>query len=289
MAPISPRLALLALVSALPSCAPVDILNATIPTRGLTITRDVAYGADPRQKLDIYQPDNAKDAPVVVFFYGGSWEDGSRSEYRFVAAPLARQGFVVMVPDYRLYPQVLFPAFLEDCARAVAWSLAHAAAYGGDPRHLVVAGHSAGAYNAVMLGLDPTLLRQAGADRADLAGVVGLAGPYDFLPLTSDKLKAIFAPGGDGPATQPVTYVDGKNPPMLLLAGTDDDTVYPRNTTTLAARIKAAGGPVEERLYKGLGHIGLITAIAPLFQARAPVLSAIVSFVRSPVNTAPNG
>jgi acetyl esterase/lipase len=271
-----------ALIAALPSCAPVDLLNATVPLGDVTVTRDVAYGSDPRQQLDIYRPAQAANAPVIVFFYGGSWDSGSRGEYKFVAAPLARAGFLVIVPDYRLYPQVLYPTFLEDCAHAVAWSFAHAADYGGDPRHLVLAGHSAGAYNAAMLALNPTYLHDAGVSRDQLAGMVGLAGPYDFLPIEIPKVKAIFAPGDDGPVTQPITYVDGHNPPMLLMAGTDDDTVYPRNSTALAARIRDTGGKVEEKLFKGLGHIGLVTAIAPLFQPRAPVLQDIIRFARDP-------
>jgi acetyl esterase/lipase len=215
----------------------------------------------------------------VVFLYGGSWDSGDKGMYRFVALPLARRGAVVLVPDYRLYPQVRFPAFLDDCAAAVAWALAHAAELGADPRAVFVVGHSAGAYNALMLALDPAWLAGAGIARDRLAGVVGLAGPYDFLPITDPAIIPIFAPAHDGPASQPISYVDGHNPPLLLLAGTADTTVAPRNTTALAQRVRDAGGPVTSKIYPGIGHIGLIAAFAPLFQGRAPVLEDVWRFV----------
>ena len=272
----------------LSGCAPVDLLNATIPTGGVTVTRGIGYGRHQREKLDVYRPDGGgAGRPVVVFLYGGSWRSGNKGDYLFVAEALAHRGMVVVVPDYRLYPAVQFPAFLRDCARATAWTLSHAAQYGGNPHGVVVAGHSAGAYNAVMLGLDPGLLRAAGASRSELAGVVGIAGPYDFLPITGADIQPVFASVNDGPASQPVEYVDGRNPPMLLLAGDADETVNPNNTASLAARIREAGGVVQTRFYPGIGHIGIVTAFAPLFRRRAPVLADIAAFVaaRQPAET----
>jgi len=185
------------------------------------------------------------------------------------------------VPDYRLYPEVRFPTFLEDCALSVAWTQHHLDEIGGDPEKVFLMGHSAGAYNAVMLGLDPRLLAGAGTSRARIAGVIGLAGPYDFLPITGEDIKPIFATVGDGPESQPVFYVDGHAPPMLLLAGSADETVLPRNTLSLAAKVRAKGGEVEIRIFPGIGHIGLVTSMAPIFQGRAPVLDNVERFVRS--------
>jgi acetyl esterase/lipase len=225
--------------------------------------------------------------PVIVFFYGGSWNSGSKKIYPFVAATLARRGNVVVVPDYRLYPEVQFPAFLQDCARAVAWTSAHMAQIGGDPEKLFLMGHSAGAYNVAMLGLDPKFLEEAGTSRNRLAGVIGLAGPYDFLPMVDPEVKAVFATADDGPTTQPVNYVDGHAPPMLLLAGSDDTTVKPRNTVSLAEHIRARGGSVEDKIYPGVAHIGLVIAIAPVFQGKAPVLDDVEAFVKAHALAAP--
>ena len=263
----------------LPACSPAALLNATVPSHGTTVTRDVAYAEGPRRRLDIYRPPGGGKLPMIVFLYGGSWRTGSKETYRFVALPLAARGAVVVVPDYRLYPEVAFPAFLDDNARAVAWAAAHAAELGADPGRVFLVGHSAGAYNAAMLGLDPRLLAAAGYDRRRLAGVVGLAGPYDFLPITGEDIKPVFATVGDGPLSQPVNYVDGRNPPMLLLAGDADTTVNPRNTLALAEKVRAAGGSVEARLLPGIGHIGIVTAFAPLFRGRAPVLDEVWAFI----------
>jgi acetyl esterase/lipase len=279
---------LLLALPALASCSPAQVLNATIPFDNLTITRDVAYGANPRQKLDIYAPVNAHHLPTIVFFYGGAWNSGSKSIYPFVAATLARHGAIVIVPDYRLYPQVQFPAFLDDCARSVAWTEAHIDSLGGDPRQLFLMGHSAGAYNAVMLGLDPRYLAAQGVSRQTIAGIIGLAGPYDFLPITGADIKPVFATVNDGPASQPVTYVDGHAPPMLLLAGSADTTVLPRNTLSLAAKIRAHGGLAETEIFPGVGHIGLVIAIAPIFQSKAPVLPDVLAFLHTHTTVPPS-
>jgi acetyl esterase/lipase len=271
--------AILGVVPLLPACAPVDLLNATIPTGGITVTRDIAYAPGPRRSLDIYRPDGPGPWPVVVFFYGGSWRDGSKANYKFVAAVLARHGILTVVPDYRLYPDVKYPAFLQDCAASVAWTFAHIAAYGGDTSHLFLMGHSAGAYNAIMLALDPEWLAAAGIDRHRLAGAIGLAGPYDFLPIEDPDIIPIFAVP-DQQATQPIAHVDGRNPPLFLADGADDRTVLPRNTTRLAAKIRAAGGPVSEKIYPDVAHIGMVIAIAPLFRGKAPVLRDVLDFVR---------
>jgi acetyl esterase/lipase len=282
----APLLAAL-LATALSACSPARLLNATISRRGLTIEHGIAYGPHDRETLDIYRPTGAGPAPVIVFFYGGAWTSGDKATYPFVAATLARRGNVVLVADYRLYPEVEYPAFLADCAQAAAWAGAHMARIGGDPKRLFLMGHSAGAYNALMLALDPALLAAAGTSRDRLAGVIGLAGPYDFLPMTGPKTRAVFGAAADDPATQPVHHVDGHAPPLLLLAGTADETVRPRNTISLAEHVRAAGGTVETHLYPGVGHIGLVLAIAPLFQGKAPVVRDIEAFVQAHAQDVP--
>ncbi len=266
--------------AALMGCSPAAVLNATVPDDGTTVTHDIAYDSGPRHTLDVYTPTKPA-GPLVVFLYGGSWRMGDKSMYPFVALPLAARGAVVVVPNYRLYPEVEFPGFVDDNAAAVKWAFDHAASLGADPGSVFVFGHSAGAYDAAMLALDPHFLAQRNMSRDRLAGVVGLAGPYNFLPIVDPDIIPVFASVQDGPASQPITYVDGHNPPMLLLAGEDDTIVNPKNTTSLAGRIKMSGGSVEAKLYPDIGHIGLITAFAPLFQWRAPVLDDVWCFIET--------
>ncbi len=264
----------------LAGCSAAGILNAAAQRDSVAVESGIAYGDGPRRMLDVYRnKEAAGPLPLIMFLYGGSWRAGDRDGYAFVATPLAARGAVVVVPDYRLYPEVAFPDFLEDNAQAVAWAVAHAGEIGADPKRVFIVGHSAGAYNAAMLALDPRWLAHAGLDRARIAGVAGLAGPYDFLPITGPDIIPVFAPVSDGPASQPVTYADGNNPPLLLLAGDADTTVKPANTRSLAARVAAAGGPVQSRIYPGLGHVGIITAFAPWFSRRAPVLDDVWRFI----------
>lgn len=276
----------------LAACSPLQALNATISERDVTVVRDIAYetgplAGNPRLRLDVYRPSRAGGKlPVAVFVYGGSWEFGRRQDYPFVALELARRGIVVMVPDYRVYPEARFPDFLDDTAHAVAFAHRTAASWGGDPRRVFVVGHSAGAYNALMLALDPHYLAAAGDSRDAIAGTVGISGPYDFLPIERPDIRAVFASAPDLSVTQPIGYADGRNRPLLLLHGTADETVLPRNTEALAARVAARGGPVAMKLYPGVGHIGIVAAFAPLFRDRAPTLDDVARFVTDPANAA---
>ena len=247
---------------------------------GVSVTRDIAFGPGERGRLDVYRPRRPlPGAPVAVFFYGGTWQEGDRAFYHFVGATLASRGIVTVTPDYRLYPEVCFPDFLRDCAAAVRFTRDKATAWGGDPGRLFLIGQSAGAYNAAMLGLDRRWLGAEGLDPAtDLAGVIGLAGPYDFLPLRDETLKTIFGPEPLA-QTQPIAHAGGEAPPMLLLVGDKDRAVRPGNSFRLAKAIRAAGGVAEAKAYPGVGHVGILTALLPPLRHRAPVLADIVGFI----------
>ncbi|MBB4154406.1 acetyl esterase/lipase [Sphingomonas jinjuensis] len=276
------RRAVLAMAALLASagCTPLSLFDTVVPKDrgGVLRAQGVAYGADPRQRLDVYGPRQSGETPrpVVVFFYGGSWNSGDRAGYAFVGRALAARGFVVVIPDYRLVPKVRYPAFVEDGAAAVRWAGAHAADYGGAGNRLILMGHSAGAYIAAMLAVDE---RWLGPARANVKGLVGLAGPYDFVPFDVDASRAAF---GDWPRpaeTQPITHAGVGDPPALLAFGADDETVRPRNSEALAARLRAGGVRVELRGYAKVGHVGLLLAMARPFRGRAPVLDDVTRFV----------
>jgi acetyl esterase/lipase len=275
----------LGIAATLASCSSIALLNTLEPRAGVRVLHDLRFKDGPRGTLDVYEPRSARgQAPVVVFIYGGSWDSGRKSQYAFVGEALASRGVLTVIPDYRLYPQARWPSFLQDNARAVRWACDHAAHYGGDPRRLFLLGHSAGAYDAVMLALDPRWLRAVGIDaRRDLRGVIALAGPYDFLPLRSNELKAIFGPRAQRPATQPINYVTGRNAPLFLATDTADKFVEPGNTTRLAARLRATGGPVDVRYYRGLSHGLLLGTIAAPLRFLAPVLRDVMGFIHAQV------
>ena len=283
MPSIALRLVLATLAAvALAGCSAATIVNALVSVGQLDIRNAVAYGDHPRQKLDVYVPRAAAPGPrpLVVFFYGGSWQTGERGQYLFVAEAIASLGAVVVVPDYRVYPEVVFPAFLDDAAMAVAWSRKHAGELGADPDHVFLMGHSAGAHIAAMLALDPQYLERVGESPRRIAGVVGLAGPYDFLPLESENLRRIFAPESTIARTQPINFASAGAPPMLLATGTEDTTVNPRNTARLAARLKSLGVPVTEIRYAGLNHYTLVGYLAAPLRDRETLFADIARFLR---------
>ena len=261
------------------ACTPLTAFNAVMPKDGgaRLAVRDAAFGSDPRQRLDVYVPSDKPDGrrPIIVFFYGGSWSSGTKSGYSFVGRALASRGFVVAIPDYRLVPQVRYPAFLEDNAAAVRWVRDHAREFGGDGDRLILAGHSAGAYDAAMLALNPRFL---GPDRKAVRGLIGLAGPYDFLPFDGPVVQRTFGQVAEPAETQPVTYVSPDDPPAFLATGDEDKMVRPANSDSLAAKLRSLGIQVERRRYSGVGHAGLITAVAKPLRGRASVLADMSEF-----------
>lgn len=265
------------------ACSPLALFDAIGPRDdgGRLSLRNAAYGQHARQRLDVFTPvAGAGGAPVLVFFYGGSWKNGTKEDYAFVGQALAAQGFVTVLPDYRLYPEARFPDFLDDGAAAIAWVRDNIAQYGGDPRRIVLAGHSAGAYNAVMLGLDPRYLRRAGVDPKIVRAVAGLSGPYDFLPLDAGTATEVFGEARDKAATQPVTFAGPHSPPAYLATGDGDTTVRPSNTRSLAARLREARVPVQERIYAGLDHSDTLLALSVTFRSKAPALAEMAAFLR---------
>jgi len=248
---------------------PIDLVNMSVGLAGVKVARGIAYGDNPRQVMDIYSPPG-RNLPVIVFYYGGSWQEGERADYAFVAGLFAARGFVAVLPDYRVYPETRYPGFVEDCDTAAHWVAENIEVFGGSPRAIFLMGHSAGAYNAVMVAL--------GNAAPPLAGIIGLAGPYDFLPLKDPIIQTIFSGPHELADTQPVNHVHGAAPPMFLATGARDRTVLPRNTTALAAKLRRAGAAVETRIYPKLAHISILAALLPYFAWRGRVMRDVLTF-----------
>ena len=236
----------------LSGCSPIGILNALTPHDSYQLIEGIAYGRDPRQRVDVYRPKPlASGQPLIVFFYGGSWNRGSRRDYAFIGEALASRGIVAVLADYRLYPQIQYPEFLKDSAAAVAWAVRAAPDYGADRNRLFVMGHSAGAYNAAMVALDARWLAAENLSLADLAGWIGLAGPYDFLPIINPEVRPVFN-YPDSPAdSQPMLHASNGAPRTFLGAARTDSLVDPqRNTQQMADKLRTAGVLVTLRYYR---------------------------------------
>lgn len=251
----------------------VPLLNVAIPRSGYSVRRDLRYGEGPRALLDLYVPDTlTAAAPVLLFFYGGSWQSGTKNIYRALGEAFASAGVMTAVADYRLYPEVKYPAFVEDGAKAFQFLREKVAEYGGDPARLFLSGHSAGAYIAAMLACNPSF----GVDR--VRGVIGIAGPYDFLPLYDPALIDIF--GGDRVmATQPIKYARNKAPPMLLAHGTADKTVGPGNSRRMAKRLSEAGNEATLIEYRGRAHLDIVLSLARGFRHLTTLREDMLRFI----------
>ena len=259
--------------------AALQVFDALVPkdAEGRLVKAGVPYGPDPRQTLDVYAPRDLpqEPIPVVVFVHGGSWQSGTKDGYGFAGRALAAQGFLTLVIDYRLHPQHRYPAFVDDVDLALRWAVAHAQDFGGDPKTIFAMGHSAGAYNVAMAVLDERLAM----GRPQLAGVITLAGPFDFLPLDTRVTKAVFGEVADLPATQPVNHARKDAPPFLILHGSKDSTVFPRNAVALDAALQAVGAPSQLKIYDGVSHVGIMLSLARPFRS-TPVLRDASDFIR---------
>ncbi|MEM8723916.1 MAG: alpha/beta hydrolase [Pseudomonadota bacterium] len=245
----------------------------------------ISLGEHPSQKVIVWAPEardpEVEPLPVLLFVHGGSWNWGDPVDYGFVGRSFVPKGFVVVLSGYRLHPDAVYPAMLEDTARAIAWTREEIAQYGGDPDRITIAGHSAGAYNVVQTALEHQWLGRHGMSANDIAGVVGLSGPYDFYPFDSDSTVASFGDAQNPEATQPVNHVRSDAPPILLVHGDKDDLVKPRNTRELAKRIEAAGGSVETRFYPEMEHNDPLISLAAPWRSNRDVDDIIAEFALS--------
>ncbi|WP_185803719.1 alpha/beta hydrolase [Pontivivens nitratireducens] len=255
-------------------CSPVTILNSVSGSDMVREQRELSYGPLERHAYDLYEPANAGvDAPLILFVHGGSWMEGSKDIYRFLGTALGDAGYPVAVVNYRLSPGTVFPGFVEDAALAADHFLQ------GD-RPVVLMGHSAGAHIAALLAYDPRYMQAVGRSNCDFAGFVGISGPYDFLPLTQETHRVTF-PEATRDDSQPINFAQGPKPPSLLLHGLADTTVHAEDTELMSAALRAAGNPVEERLYEGVGHIDIISAMSPYGYLRrgAPTFTDITTWL----------
>ncbi|MBB4614718.1 alpha/beta hydrolase [Novosphingobium taihuense] len=246
----------------------------------IQLVAQARFGKDPAQKLEMFVPQGAKGAlPIVVFIHGGSWASGDPHDYRFIARTLCAQGYAVVLAGYRLYPQAKFPGMLEDGAAALRWVHDNAGKLGGDPARIALMGHSAGAYNVMMLSLDPQWLKRVGLDTQTIRGTVALAGPFDFLPLDSPATINSFGDAPDPSMTQPVNFAHAGAPPLLLVTGDADTRVKPRNSKALARRMTEAGVPTQPVLLEGVSHEMIIMMFARPFSRDARALDVVLPFL----------
>lgn len=263
-------------------CTPTQFVNAFVST-DLIYLADLSYGELERQSLDLYLPVGAPPYPTVIFVHGGYWDSGDKEEYVFLADALTAEGYAVVIPSYRLVPEVTFPAYVEDIAQAVDWVLEYAELLELDAAQVSLMGHSAGAHIAALVTFDGRYLAAYGREACELAGFIGLAGPYDFLPLAPDdaRARAALGPPEGYFQTQPINFVSGDAPPTLLATGLADTTVDPRNTLSMAARIEAVGGRVHVATYEGVDHTGIIGGLSRVARFVAPqVLPDLLAFLQ---------
>ena len=250
----------------------------TMTTHGIKVTKDIAYGQDARQRLDIYTPADGQRHPVLVFVYGGSWQSGKRQTYAFVGKQFAKAGYTTVVIDYRLAPTHVFPDYVLDTANAMGWVYRHIAQYGGNPDQLFVMGHSAGAFNVVSAVDDKRFWSQAGIPDKAVLGVIGLAGPYDYN-FRVGSTQVAFPKDSTQQQVMPVYHIRQGIPPHLLVTGSKDTVVYPQNADSLQQAIVKAGGNVE-RVEVPASHAGIVIGLARPLQPFYPTFDKVNAFMQ---------
>lgn len=264
-------------------CASIQLAAVNLMALSFNSERiaNLSYGPLAKQNLDIYRPDIASEMqplPVVLFFHGGSWRDGSKNLYRFVAVTLAERGYLVVVPNYRKFPEVVFPAFVGDTAAAISWVIENADQYGGNPQSVFVMGHSSGAHMGALALADQRYLQSYAKQPNQVRGFIGLAGPYSFEPRAEDIVE-VFAGLNDYSQMQVDTFVDGNEPKMLLLHGMDDSIVASFNSDRLKTALDEHQIESRQIFYQGIDHAGIIGEFAAPYEANSEVVADILAFI----------
>ena len=265
------------------------LVNIPVWFSDVVVEADLVYSDSSGQMLDIYRSPALTDAssqtkPVLIFFHGGGWQTGNKNQYAYVGGRLAAAGYIVVLPNTRLYPEARFPVFVEDAAEAVAWVQRNIASFGGDSSAIVLIGHSSGAHMAGLLAADQRYLESAGADYSSIRGFAGLAGPYDFEPQ-AEIYKRVFSTVDNYDEMQVSTFIDGTEPPMLLAYGNEDKIVAPQNIERLSLALEAKGVSFETKRYDGLDHVDLAAAFSWLYADNSPVLADLLTFLADTLDT----
>lgn len=263
--------------------AALKVFNLLVPQDqgSELVSSDVAYGPYPDQTLYVFKPKLAQpNLPILIFVHGGSWQEGNAADYGFVGRAFAANGFVTFVVGYRKHPEHPYPAFIQDVAASLKWVHANATQYGGDAEKIFLVGHSAGAYDIALAVLDQRYLEEAGTTDEHVKGIATLAGPFDFLPLDSDITREVFGKISDLESTQPINFVRKDAPPFLILHGTADTTVYPKNAKSLFKHLTYVGAPAKLIEYQGVSHVGILLDLAKPLRGNAPVLDDVVKFFK---------
>lgn len=256
--PLSLLVSALTGLLALVGCTPTQFVNSFVSPDLSGAT--VSYGPHPRNAVDIYTQDEGSRG-LLVFVHGGYWDEGDKSEYVFVANTFTERGYTVALVNYRLVPEVTFPAYVQDLARALTW-LRTQGPYSDLPLFLM--GHSAGAHIGALVAFDESYLAEFGLSPELIDGFIGLAGPYNFLPLgpNDDRSRAALGDPATYPQTQPINFVDADDPRTFLAVSLNDETVNPNNSLSFAAAIEDAGGEVELKEYNDLNHATIVGALS---------------------------
>jgi acetyl esterase/lipase len=272
----------------------LGVLNGISPSGGVGVSKNIAYGSEPLQDLDIYYPKPLTQAmkaqntisnsyPMVVFVHGGSWESGTKEEYAFVGQSFAQAGYVTAVINYRKAPEYVYPAYVKDTAQAIAWSYNNAARFYADPQRLAVVGHSAGAFNMMAAVSNEDFLAPYGISPKDISAVVGIAGPYsyDFRKFSS---ATAFPAEATPDEVMPDRHIKGSQPPYLLLTAENDEIVYESNTIKMTKALKAYGANVENGEIEGASHATSIGAMASPLRWVNDVRAQVLTYLDKELN-----
>lgn len=257
------------------------ILNSAVAlTSSYNVTKDIAYSDSAHQTLDIYTPENlSKKRPVVVFFYGGGWSWGDKSYFTFIADAFVKMGYVVVIPNYILYPNGKYPDFIDDGAKAVDWVSRHIHDYYGDNTQLNLVGHSAGAYIGAMVSFNDKYLRVLGSNTGIITKFAGVAGPYNFTPTDKEYIDIFRQENFVEMKVE--NHVSGNEPASLLLHSEGDTTVGQFNQEKMKRALTAKKSSVETILYgNDITHIKIMLKLHPWFAGDVNVGKDIDAFFK---------
>lgn len=288
---------------------PLILMNALAFSRKVKRYKNLSYANDTRHKLDLYAPklkgpssaaNQVVNNSVIVFVYGGAWDSGHKDNYKFAAVELAKLGYITAVPNYRLYPDVKFPHFIEDVASACAALPQQLVSLGLKPQvslqhplSIILIGHSAGAHTVAMLNTEPKYLKQAEAN-IKIQACIGLAGPYDLPlddPLVTGKFDGVqlhdiseqqhdMGHVHNHHDANPINLATDKMSKMLLMHGRADETVGLYHLERFSQRLTELKVEHQTIIYDKVPHRHIVGGLSKLFQFMNPVYKDIAAYLR---------